>query len=226
MSIDSASQDVVEALETALRQMINPSALTWQSVMPGLGLWLLDPSGLQRTFSAAEVRAIEEHPAYWALCWPSGVVLAQWLLSWRIDCRGKRVLDVGCGSGVVAVAAALAGAARVVACDIDADALLATRLNAESNAVSTCIEYSTDLFALSESFDLVIVADVLYDEANKVLLDKMLTLGREVWVADSRVRDFSSCDFLAVASVRSATVPDIDPSDQFRFVGVYKSVMR
>ena len=52
---------------------------------------------------------------------------------------GQRVVDYGCGSGVLAIAAALLGASAVLAIDIDEQALQATRLNAAANGVDQCI---------------------------------------------------------------------------------------
>jgi predicted nicotinamide N-methyase len=63
------------------------------------------------------------NPAYWAFCWGSGLALARWLSQNPEVISGKRVADVGCGCGIGAIAAKLAGAAYVVACDNDEDAL-------------------------------------------------------------------------------------------------------
>lgn len=97
------------------------------------------------------------------------------------------MLDFGSGSGVAAIAAARAGAAEVVACDLIL-ALAASRANAELNGVE--LSYSADFFAEDDRFDLILVADVLYDRANLPLLDQFLSRGRQALVADSRVRDF------------------------------------
>jgi predicted nicotinamide N-methyase len=102
--------------------------------------------------------------------------------------HGKRVLDFGAGSGVAAIAAAKAGALEVVACDLDPLALEACKANAALNEVT--LSYSADFFAEADRFDLIIVADVLYDRANLPLLDQFLSRGRQALVADSRVRDF------------------------------------
>ena len=67
------------------------------------------------------------HPAYWAFCWGSGLALARWLLSSTAFVANKRIADVGCGCGVGAIAAKLAGASEVIACDNDPDALIVTR---------------------------------------------------------------------------------------------------
>ena len=73
------------------------------------------------------------------------------------DLTGKTVLDFGCGSGVLAIAALLLGAERVLACDIDPQALLATRENATLNGVSDRLECCLpDAMPTQASFDLVI----------------------------------------------------------------------
>ncbi|MBZ2190038.1 50S ribosomal protein L11 methyltransferase [Alcanivorax sp. JB21] len=73
------------------------------------------------------------------------------------DLTGKTVLDFGCGSGVLAIAALLLGAERVLACDIDPQALLATRENAILNGVSDRLECCLpDAMPTQASFDLVI----------------------------------------------------------------------
>lgn len=70
---------------------------------------------------------------------------------------GERVLDVGCGSGVLAVAAACLGAGSVTAIDIDPRAVAATAANAERNRVADVVAASTDdLFALSGTYDVVV----------------------------------------------------------------------
>ncbi|MEZ3224835.1 50S ribosomal protein L11 methyltransferase, partial [Escherichia coli] len=94
---------------------------------------------------------------------------ARWLAARPQWVRDKRVLDFGSGSGVAAIAAARAGAAEVVACDLDPLALAASRANAELNGVE--LSYSADFFAEDDRFDLILVADVLYDRANLPLLD-------------------------------------------------------
>ena len=63
----------------------------------------------------------------WSFCWSSGQVLARWILEHKEVVAGRRVLDFGTGSGIVAIAAARSGARRVVACDIDPVSLQAVR---------------------------------------------------------------------------------------------------
>mgnify|MGYP000331979927 CR=1 FL=1 len=102
----------------------------------GLRLCLLSADYPQHELDAAAIRAIMDNPLYWVFCWASGQVLAKFLLDDPQWVQGKRVLDFGCGSGILAIAAALLGARIVYARDIDPQALEATRNNALRNEVA------------------------------------------------------------------------------------------
>ena len=105
------------------------------------------------------MRAVIEEPAYWAFCWGSGLGLARWLFDAPHWVAGRRVIDFGSGSGVVAIAAAMNGAERVTACDIDRNARAATAVNAALNGVSPdVVPTLADVHA-----DVLLMADVLYD---------------------------------------------------------------
>jgi predicted nicotinamide N-methyase len=75
-------------------------------------------------------------PPFWAFAWAGGQALARYILDHPETVRGRTVLDFASGSGLVAIAAAKAGAGEVSACDIDAFALAAIGLNAEANGVA------------------------------------------------------------------------------------------
>ena len=148
------------ALQAALSERLGDAQLSEQT-LPGtmIKLWLIDPANMDRCFSPEETRLILEEPPYWCFCWASGLVLARWLADRPEWVRGKRVLDFGAGSGVAAIAAAKAGAAEVVACDLDPLALAACQANAALNEVE--LRYSQDFFGEADRYDLIIVADVL-----------------------------------------------------------------
>lgn len=184
-----------------------------------LRLWLLDAENMDRAFDAEETRRILDAPPYWCFCWASGLALARWLAERPEWVRGQRVLDFGAGSGVAGIAAARAGAAEVVACDLDPQALAACRANAALNGVE--LGYSADFFAEAERFDLILAADVLYDRANLPLLDAFLSRGREALVADSRVRDFRHPRYRRLAVLDACTWPDLAEPDEFRRVSLY-----
>lgn len=208
-----------------LRALLGDARLT-AAALPGtdLRLWLIDAANMDRAFDAEETRRILDEPPYWCFCWASGLALARWLAERPEWVRGRRVLDFGAGSGVAAIAAALAGAAEVVACDLDPQALAACRANAALNGVE--LGYSADFFAEADRFDLVLVADVLYDRANLLLLDAFLSRGREALVADSRVRDFRHPLYERLALLDACTLPDLAEPHEFRTVSLYHAQRR
>lgn len=208
------------ALQQALSALLGDAQLSAET-LPGtaIRLWLIDAGNMDRAFSPEETRRILEKPPYWCFCWASGLVLARWLAENPQWVRGKRVLDFGAGSGVAAIAAAKAGALEVVACDLDPLAIEACRANAALNDVP--LSYSTDFFAEADRFDLIIVADVLYDRANLPLLDQFLSRGREALVADSRVRDFQHPLYQRLGILEACTWPDLAEPAEFRHVSLY-----
>lgn len=207
-------------LEGALGELLGDARLCIEPLPETeLRLWLIDSANMDRAFSPEETRRILEEPPYWSFCWASGLVLARWLAEHPEWVRGKRVLDFGTGSGVAAIAAAKAGAAEVVVCDLDPLALQACRANAALNGVT--LGYSSDFFAEADRFDVIIVADVLYDRANLPLLDQFLSRGREVLVADSRVRDFQHPLYERLDILDACTWPDLAEPAEFRRVSLY-----
>ncbi|MCV4340006.1 class I SAM-dependent methyltransferase [Pseudomonas capsici] len=208
------------ALQQSLSQLLGDARLV-ATALPGteLKLWLIDADNMDRAFSPDETRRILEEPPYWSFCWASGLALARFLAEHPHWVAGKRVLDFGAGSGVAGIAAVRAGAAEVVACDLDPLALEACRANAELNDVQ--LGYSTDFFAEADRFDLILVADVLYDRANLPLLDQFLSRGRQALVADSRVRDFRHVAYQRLAMLHAHTLPDLAEPHEFRDVSLY-----
>ena len=210
-------------LQAALNDLLGDARLVAEP-LPGtdLRLWLIDAANMDRAFSPEETRRILEEPPYWSFCWASGLVLARWLAERPEWVLGKRVLDFGAGSGVAAIAAAKAGAVEVVACDLDPLALAACQANAALNEVE--LRYSQDFFGEADRFDLIIVADVLYDRANLPLLDHFLSRGREALVADSRVRDFAHPLYRRLDVLDACTWPDLAEPAEFRHVSLYHAV--
>lgn len=120
--------------------------------------------------------AIEAHggtagldPPFWAAAWPGGQALARYLLDRPEVVARRSVLDIGSGSGLVAIAAALAGAGEVAASDIDPYAFAAIAFNAAANEV-TGIRIVGDVLAplpehAGRPADVVLAGDVCYDRA-------------------------------------------------------------
>ncbi len=127
-------------------------------------------------------------PPFWAFAWAGGQGLARYLLDTPDLVRGKRVVDFACGSGLVGIAAMMAGAASCHAVDIDPFAAAATRMNAALNNVALSIETGDITQGAVPQADLVICGDVFYDKhmADAVLafLDRLLVDGIDVLVGD------------------------------------------
>jgi predicted nicotinamide N-methyase len=103
-------------------------------------------------------------PPFWAFAWAGGQGLARYLLDNPDMVHGKRVLDFATGSGLVAIAAAKAGAAHVIAADIDPFCEAAVRLNADANGVA--LEFDgRDFIGENNGFDVLLAGDVFYDRA-------------------------------------------------------------
>lgn len=103
-------------------------------------------------------------PPFWAFAWAGGQALARYLLDNPEIVAGREVLDLCSGSGMVAIAAAKAGAARVVAAEIDPFAAAAIALNAPLNGVSIAIETRDLLNRAAAGWGVVLAGDVCYEE--------------------------------------------------------------
>lgn len=105
-------------------------------------------------------------PPYWAFAWPGGQALARYILDHPDIVRGRRVLDFAAGGGLVAIAAARAGAAVVTASDIDPLAIAAIGLNAALNDVALASSSADPILAdmPAGAFDLVLAGDVCYEQ--------------------------------------------------------------
>lgn len=138
--------------------------------------------------SEAELEALGLPPPYWAFAWAGGQALARLLLDEPERVRGRRVLDFASGSGLSAVAAARAGAARVEAAEIDPFALAAIALNAELNQVEVAVLAEDKVGRLDGGWEVVLAGDVCYERpmAERVFawLQALAGQGVEVLLGD------------------------------------------
>jgi predicted nicotinamide N-methyase len=141
-----------------------------------------DPIGLWE-LNEGEYRS-EQPPPFWAFAWAGGQALARYLLDHPDVVRGRRVLDLAAGSGLVAVAAALAGAASVRAVEIDPLAVAAIELNASVNGVIVAAELADVLDGDPGDAQVVLAGDVFYSRA---MADRMLAFLRRAVRAGARV---------------------------------------
>jgi predicted nicotinamide N-methyase len=125
---------------------------------------------------------------YWAYPWAGGIALARYLLDHPEAVAGRTAFDLGAGSGLVAIAAAKAGAASVVASEVDANGLTAIALNAALNDVLVTAVHGDATEGPLPHADVILAGDVFYDRrlARTVLgfLERCLAAGRDVLVGD------------------------------------------
>jgi predicted nicotinamide N-methyase len=103
-------------------------------------------------------------PPFWAFAWAGGQALARYLLDNPEIVAGREVLDIGSGSGIVAIAAAKAGAAAVTAAEIDPFAAAAIALNAPLNGVNVRIETRDLLDRAAAGWGVALAGDICYEE--------------------------------------------------------------
>jgi predicted nicotinamide N-methyase len=155
--------------------------------LPGRELLVLAPRDGEALLSD-EAFEHEEFLPYWAELWPSAVALARVVA--RRPLTGRRVLELGAGLGLPALAAAAAGG-RVLATDWAADAVAMAARNAEHNEleVATAVfRWDADPAPLGAPWPLVLASDVLYERRNLdpllALLPRVTAAAGEVWLAD------------------------------------------
>lgn len=147
------------------------TALSAPPHVPEIRLRLADEAHALWTRTEEELEAIGLPPPFWAFAWAGGQGLARHVLDNPDLVRGRTVLDFATGSGLVAIAGAMAGAARVVAADIDPFCGVAVALNAAANAVEASFE-GRDLAGTDAGWDVVLAGDVFYDRAMADGLEK------------------------------------------------------
>ncbi len=103
-------------------------------------------------------------PPFWAFAWAGGQALARYVLDHPAEVAGRFVLDFGAGSGLVAIAAAKAGAAGVLAAEIDHFAAAAIALNATLNEVAVTVTTADVIDTADPRWEVVTAGDVCYEQ--------------------------------------------------------------
>jgi predicted nicotinamide N-methyase len=154
---------------------------------PELVLHVADEATALWEKTEEELGAIGLPPPFWAFAWAGGQALARYVLDHPQLVAARRVVDFAAGSGLVAIAAARAGAARVEAADIDPFARAAMPLNAAANGVAI-VPRGDDLIGADEGWDVVLAGDICYerDLAERVIawLETLAARGATVLIGD------------------------------------------
>ena len=170
-----------------------------------------------------ELEKIGVPPPYWAFAWAGGQALARYVLDHPALVAGKQVLDIGSGSGLVGLAAAKAGAAHVLAADIDAFARAAIVLNAAANDLILSTTQD-DMIGQPRKWDIVLVGDLFYE---RPLAEKLLawlsSLECAALLGDPGRNYFPKNGVEKLASYNVQTTRDLEDRE-IRQTGVYRLV--
>jgi predicted nicotinamide N-methyase len=160
-------------------------------------------------------------PPYWAFAWAGGQALARHVLDHPALVLGKRVLDIGAGSGLVGLAAVKAGAAQVLAADIDAFACAAIRLNAQANDCALAVTQE-DLIGIAGAWDVILVGDLFYERPLAERLQAWLKpMSAVVLLGDPGRNYFPKTNVEKLASYSVQTTRDLEDRE-IRETGVYR----
>jgi len=177
-------------------------------LVPEVRLFLAEDSIVWWARMEAEAGKRLEVP-FWASAWAGGQAVARYILDNPYIVAGRRVLDVAAGSGLVAIAARMAGAASVTANDIDPYAIAVTSLNAKANGVSITPHLGDLLDGSGGDAEVVLVGDVCYDPdiSERVLafVERVVERGAEVLLGDPGRGHLPSGSMNVVASYAAPT---------------------
>ncbi|MFQ3622547.1 MAG: 50S ribosomal protein L11 methyltransferase [Acetobacteraceae bacterium] len=134
------------------------------ALVPEIALRLADEITPVWQATEATLERVGADPPYWAFAWPGGQALARFVLDGHAGVAGRRVLDLAAGSGIAAIAAALSGAAHVVAAEVDPLAGAAIAANAALNGVSIGIAIGDPLLRDGDA-EVILAGDVCYERA-------------------------------------------------------------
>jgi predicted nicotinamide N-methyase len=154
--------------------------------IPEIQLYKASPSSGLGRLAARDERGFGS--PYWAYYWAGGLALARHVLDHPEIVAGHRVLDLGAGSGLVAIAAVRAGAGAVIAAEVDPYAIAALSLNIAHNDAAVSVIHEDLTAGPPPDIDIVLVGDLFYDrdlaERVTAFLDRCLGAGISVFIGD------------------------------------------
>lgn len=170
-----------------------------------------------------ELAKIGVPPPYWAFAWAGGQALARYILDNPALVSNKTVLDIGSGSGLVALAAAKAGATQVLAADIDAFSCAAIGLNAVANQLDIAVTQE-DIIGQPSAWDVILVGDLFYERPlAERLLAWLAPLKATALLGDPGRSYFPKHGVEKLATYTVQTTRDLEDRE-IRETGVYRLV--
>jgi predicted nicotinamide N-methyase len=161
-----------------------------------------------------EMDDVDASLPYWAVDWSGGLALSHYLREHPEDVAGRRVLDLGSGSGLCAIASMRAGAARATGADIDPFAAAAIELNARANGRRVTVVRRDVLDEEPPDVDVILAGDCWYDAdlAGRVLpwLRRARAGGIEVLVGDPGRRYLPTDELVELATYEVRTTTELE----------------
>ncbi len=186
------------------------------AAVPGLDISLYQATEVTPLWEMTQ-HDMETHdlpPPFWAFPWAGGQALARYILDNPGCVRGKTVIDIACGSGLVAIAAAKAGAANVTANDIDPYSAAAVALNADLNGVAVTFDGTDLLDGTPPQADVFLAGDIAYEKAMSsamlTFFSRAAALGSRVFIGDPHRTYFPKEGLIRVAGYDIITTADIE----------------
>ena len=181
---------------------------------PELSLHLADEVTPIWKLTEEALQEIGLPPPFWAFAWAGGQALARYILDHPEVVAGKRVIDFATGSGIVAIAAMKAGAASVLAADIDVFCEAAVGLNAEANGVEIAFTDVNLLDAPPPQADVLLAGDICYErpmaEAVMAWLGKGRAVGASVLIGDPGRTYFPKDGLIKLAEYQVPTTRELE----------------
>ena len=200
----------VQAFIRANTRLLSPP------LVPEIKLYLAEESIPIWQKTEEELGEMNVPPPFWAFAWAGGQALARYLLDNPEVCQGKRVLDLGSGSGLTAIAAMMSGASLVLASDIDAYSLAACQANAKANGTAFDVTTNDLLAAPPGLFDVVLVGDLFYEKtlADRVgaFIDEAKAKGAVIMIGDPQRSYFPRDRFKLMAEFEVPVTRELEDS--------------
>jgi predicted nicotinamide N-methyase len=209
--LDPGNTASVQSFIRANTRLVSPP------LVPEINLHLAEESLPIWQKTEDELGEMNVPPPYWAFAWAGGQALARYLLDEPSHVAGRRVVDLGSGSGLSAIAAKLAGARSVVAADIDPMAIAAIGLNAAANGAA--LETTSDdlLSGAAIAAEVILVGDLFYERAlaDRVLavIEAMAARNTLVLVGDPQRSYFPTERFAAAAEYRVPVTRELEDAE-------------
>lgn len=195
--------DLIDAQDDHCGFILANTVLMRPPLVPEIQLHLAEESLPLWEKTEEQLGQMNIPPPFWAFAWAGGQALARYILDNQKLVGGRRVVDLGSGSGLCAIAAKMAGAADVLAADVDPFSGHAMSLNARSNNVSIRVTTDDILPTSPEHINTLLVGDLFYERelSDQVIAfaEAVAARGGEVLIGDPKRSFFPADRFERVA---------------------------